>query len=79
MNKIVLSALYTQVCLTAVIQAECKDIRNLTFELNWSDDPMYDVKFQQRTLSITCQQQQRIEGTGGLSPMTPTGPGMLYM
>ena len=75
-SEIVLSALNTQVCITAVVQTECKDIRNLTFELNWSDDdPMYDVNFQRCTLSIsiTCQEQQGIEG--GISPITPTGSG----
>ena len=73
MNEITLSALNTQTCIAAIVQAKCEDIRNLTFELNWSDDPMYSVNFQQHTLSITCQKQQGIEG--GVSPMTPTGPG----
>ena len=70
-NEIVLSALNTQVCLTAVVQAECKDIGNLTFELNWNNDPMYDVNFQQHTLSIICEQQQVIDD--GVQPTTPTG------
>jgi hypothetical protein len=70
-NEVTLSALSTQACVAAVVQAECEGIRNLTFELNWNGDPMYDVNFEQYTLSITCQQRQGIEG--GISPMTPTG------
>ena len=68
-SEIVLSALNTQVCITAVVQAECKDI--VSFELNWNNDPMYDVNFQQRTLSIICKQQQVIDD--GVQPTTPTG------
>ena len=70
-SEITLSATNTQVCIAAISQAECEEIRNATIELNWNEDPSYNVNFQQRTLSIACQQRQGIEG--GVSPMTPTG------
>ena len=79
MNEITLSATNTQACIAVVIRAKCENATNFTIELNWNTDPTYNVNFQQRNLSITCQQQLSTTGcqscavSGGISPVSPTG------